>query len=81
MDLIEHAKMDPGQLAKAKAYAKILHALGADLNQLLKKHGLTELHVDSFVLKKHAGQGATAKEPYPIAIGVTADGSWVATSR
>jgi hypothetical protein len=80
MELLDHAKMDKGQLSTAQSYAKLLPAIGAELNQLLKKHGLSDMHIDSFVMKKRAGVSATAKEPYPTGIGVTADGSWVAKS-
>jgi hypothetical protein len=80
MQLLDHADMDAGQLSTAQSYAKLLSKIGADFNQLLKKHGLTDMQIDSFSFKKRTGLDATAKEPYPTGIGVTAEGVWVAKS-
>ena len=79
MQLLDHDDMDAEQLSTARSYAKLLPSLGAEMNQLLEKHGLKGMQIDSFAFKKRVAL-ASSKAPHPTGVGVTVDGVWVAKS-
>jgi hypothetical protein len=80
MKLVDHSVMDSAQLEQARKYANLLPEIGAEFNEILKKHGLQDLCVDSFTLRKFESIDDSKNPPYPTGVGVTTEGLWHAKS-
>ena len=78
MTLLEHSDMNQSDLASARAYAKLVTTLAAEINSLLAKHGLNEMNVHSFSFSKKPGLTIIQNQETVPGIGVTSEGLWVA---
>jgi hypothetical protein len=78
MTLLEHSAMNQSDLASARAYAKEVPTLVAEINNLFAKHGLKNMNVHSFSFSKNPGHTTAQDQETVLGIGVTSEGLWVA---
>jgi hypothetical protein len=78
MTHLEHSDMSQSDLASAKAYAKLVTTLAAEINNLLAKHGLKDMNVHSFSFSKKPGLTSPQNQETVPGIALTSDGVWVA---
>ncbi|UWQ46861.1 hypothetical protein [Leisingera aquaemixtae] len=78
MELIENSEKTEAEARLCAIYARALPGLASDINDLLAKHGIDGVEIQSFSFAKAPGLISNRDKKLVLGVGSTADGVCIA---